>query len=103
MRTPDVLLILLALLALGTAALYAAHPGLVEPRTAERLERSRDVVRRYGLTDICLFTEANYTRHPSQADLFAPFQIHPGAWDSFPSGSHVAPPRPVDKSRAVAP
>jgi len=48
---------------------------------------------RLGLTDLALFTEARYTRHPTQADRFAPFQDHPGALEHFPSGSVVAPPR----------
>lgn len=50
------------------------------------------MVRRLGLTDLALFTEARYTRHLTQADRFAPFQDHPGALEHFPSGSLVAPP-----------
>ncbi len=50
------------------------------------------MVRRLGLTDLVLSTEARYTRHPSMADRFAPFQDHPHAFDHFPSGSVVAPP-----------
>ncbi|OGR23620.1 MAG: hypothetical protein A2X58_02295 [Nitrospirae bacterium GWC2_56_14] len=45
-----------------------------------------------ALTDLALFTEARYTRHPSQADLHAPFQDHPSALEHFPSGSFVPPP-----------
>jgi hypothetical protein len=45
------------------------------------------------LTDLCLFTEARYTRHPALADLHSPFQDHPMALDHFPSGSLVTPPR----------
>jgi hypothetical protein len=44
-------------------------------------------------TDLALFTEARYTRHPSQADLHSPFQDHPSALEHFPSGSFVPPPR----------
>jgi len=58
----------------------------------ERLERSK-LVRTLQLTDLCLFTEARYTRHPAMADRFAPFQDHPGAMEHFPSGSLVTPPR----------
>lgn len=47
-----------------------------------------------GLTDLALWTEARYTRHPSQADLFSAFQDLPGALDHFPAGSVVAPPLP---------
>jgi len=42
---------------------------------------------RLGLTDLALFTEARYTRHPSQADLHSAFQDHPLALEHFPSGS----------------
>jgi hypothetical protein len=45
------------------------------------------------LTDLCLFTEARYTRHPSMADLHSPFQDHPLSLEHFPSGSLVTPPR----------
>jgi hypothetical protein len=49
-------------------------------------------VRQLGLTDLCLFTEARYTRHLSQADLHSAFQDHPGALEHFPSGALTAPP-----------
>jgi hypothetical protein len=51
------------------------------------------LVGRLKLTDLCLFTEARYTRHPAVADLHSPFQDHPMALDHFPSGSLVTPPR----------
>lgn len=50
------------------------------------------LVKELGLTDLCLFTEARYTRHPAMADLHSPFQDHPGAFEHFPSGSLVSPP-----------
>ena len=50
------------------------------------------LVKELGLTDLCLFTEARYPRHPAMADLHAPFQDHPGAFEHFPSGSLVTPP-----------
>jgi hypothetical protein len=63
----------------------------------------RAMVRRLGLTDLCLFTEARYTRHPSQADHFAPFQDHPQALEHFPSGSILAPPVPPPPGPGEAP
>ena len=51
------------------------------------------LIRELGLTDLALFTEARYTRHPSQADLHSAFQDHPGAIEHFPSGSLLLPPR----------
>jgi len=44
-----------------------------------------------GLTDLALWTEARYTRHPSQADYFTPFQDFPAAIDHFPAGSIISP------------
>ena len=56
-------------------------------------EASRVLVQKLQLTDLCLFTEARYTRHPSMADLHSAFQDHPLALDHFPSGSLATPPR----------
>jgi hypothetical protein len=56
-------------------------------------EASRVLVQELQLTDLCLFTEARYTRHPSMADLHSAFQDHPLALEHFPSGSLAAPPR----------
>ncbi|MDD2733094.1 MAG: hypothetical protein PHF56_04070 [Desulfuromonadaceae bacterium] len=43
------------------------------------------------VTDLCLTTEARYTRHPSMADRHAPFQEHPLTLEHFPSGSLIMP------------
>ena len=56
-------------------------------------EASRIMVQQLQLTDLCLFTEARYTRHPSMADLHSAFQDHPLALEHFPSGSLATPPR----------
>ena len=45
-----------------------------------------------GLTDLCLFTEARYTRHPSMADRGTAFQDHPMSLEHFPSGAIVPVP-----------
>lgn len=55
------------------------------------LKEKGDLVRRLDLTDLCLFTEASYTRHLSQADFHTPFQDHPFSLEHFPSGSLVKP------------
>ena len=52
----------------------------------------RAMVKQLRLTDLCLFTDASYTRHPSQADLHTAFQDHPASLEHFPSGSLLAPP-----------
>jgi len=43
-----------------------------------------------GLTDLCLATEARYTRHPAVSDPLAPFMDHPGSLEHFPTGSFWA-------------
>jgi hypothetical protein len=63
----------------------------------QRLDRAfvqerREIVRVLTLTDLCLFTEARYTRHPSMSDLYAPFQDHPMSLEHFPSGSIMTVP-----------
>lgn len=45
-----------------------------------------------GLTDLCVATEARYTRHPAVSDPMSPFMDHPGAIEHFPSGSFWAAP-----------
>jgi len=79
---------------LGALALEACWlHAVARRREAADHAASAAVVRRLGLTDLALFNEARYTRHPTQADRFAPFQDHPHALEHFPSGSVVAPPR----------
>jgi hypothetical protein len=77
---------------IGLIAVHARHSQATA--TGVRLERA-ELVRTLKLTDLCLFTEARYTRHPAMADRFAPFQDHPGAMEHFPSGSLVTPPRAI--------
>jgi hypothetical protein len=58
---------------------------------AELRERAR-LAGELMLTDLCLFTEARYTRNPSLADLHSAFQDHPFSLEHFPSGSFISPP-----------
>lgn len=51
----------------------------------------RQLVEHLGLTDLALCSEARYTRHPSQADIFTPFQDFPGSLEHFPTGSLLVP------------
>ncbi len=77
--------------ALGLAlAAMALHAQLAGERGTPGRAR---LVGQLGLSDLALFTEARYTRHPSQADLHSAFQDHPMAFDHFPSGTLVPPPR----------
>lgn len=58
----------------------------------DHIQHQSEIVQTLALTDLCLFTEARYTRHPSMADIYAPFQDHPMSFEHFPSGSLMAPP-----------
>jgi hypothetical protein len=91
MRKSDVF-ILVTCLNLALLLLLAVHARLGENAAAASLAVSAGLVKEFRLTDLCLFTEARYTRHPSMADFHAAFQDHPGALDHFPSGSLVSPP-----------
>lgn len=68
------------------------HAKAQEDRAMRQRQSSIALVRSLGLTDLCLFTEARYTRHPAMADRHAAFQDHPMGLDHFPSGSLVTPP-----------
>lgn len=81
------------------AGLLLVHPIYVRGGFDERLEKHRTVTRALGLTDPCLFTEARYTRHLSQADLHSAFQDHPLAMEHFPSGSMVLPPEHLIRAK----
>ena len=81
-------------LAAGLALAAALAIGQMERQRMEPALRAQaSLVRRLGITDLCLFTEARYTRHPSQADRFAALQDHPLSLEHFPSGSLVPAPR----------
>lgn len=83
------------LLALGLAlvafAATFADAALRSRAEAPRMAARAELVGALGLTDLSLFTEARYTRHPSQADLHSAFQDHPLALEHFPSGSLLPP------------
>jgi hypothetical protein len=92
----------LLLLATGLAALLAAflHAALSQPQRRAVMQANRELVAALGLTDPALFTEARYTRHLTQADLFTPFQDSPASFEHFPSGALVLPPPQIRKSKA---
>jgi len=98
MRKSDWALISLACLAM-LFMLTFVDAGIRQRLTAEA--PGRGLVSELGLTDLCLFTEARYTRHLSQADWHTPFQDHPAALEHFPSGS-LAPPPYESFARAAA-
>ena len=73
-------------------SLLVIHAG-TKPAKALAIQSScAGLVEELLLTDICLFTEARYTRNPAMADLHSSFQDHPLSLEHFPSGSLVTPP-----------
>lgn len=71
--------------------LHARHAQLL---SAGELDPHPAELRNLHVTDLCLTTEARYTRHPAMADRHAPFQEHPLALEHFPSGALILPPLP---------
>jgi hypothetical protein len=99
MRKSSIFLVytLSLLLLLG---LVLIQSSLGKKTRAEVLQARIELVSRHGLTDLCLFTEARYTRHPTQADFHSPFQDSPLTFEHFPSGSLMSPPPSLRKSHA---
>ena len=91
LRPSSVLFRTLALL-LTLFALTLMHAAAQRAADRHRLREVARLAADLGLTELALFSEAPYARHPSQADRYAPFQNHPLALDPFPSGSFVAVP-----------
>jgi hypothetical protein len=85
-----------ALIILGAGisllSLTFADGALLRRQRAGALARRAEMARTLQLTDLCVTSEARYTRHPSQADLQSMFQDHPLSLEHFPSGSVLAPP-----------
>jgi hypothetical protein len=78
-------------------ALMFTDASVRERAGAVSLQAKADLVGKLDLTDLCLFTEASYTRHLSLADLHTPFQNGPMSLEHFPSGSLVTPPAAIRK------
>jgi len=65
-------LAILLLATLGMLASWARQAAADLDRN--RLPAMRQLVRTLQLTDLALWSEARYTRHPAMADLFSAFQ-----------------------------
>jgi hypothetical protein len=90
-RNSSRVFVLLSIL-LALFLLTFADSAMRRAGSADTLAENGRLVAELGLTDLCLFTEARYTRHPSQADLHSAFQDHPLGLEHFPSGSLLPPP-----------
>jgi len=80
-----------ALLIVLFLASFADAGRLAQTRTGEQAGRA-ELAAKLQLTDLALFTEARYTRHPALADLHSAAQDHPLSLEHFPSGSLMPPP-----------
>ncbi|MCU0588574.1 MAG: hypothetical protein MUF52_10495 [Syntrophobacteraceae bacterium] len=83
---------MITLAGLLLVAAMAAHSVLLAASEEARLRQRAEWVARLGLSDLCLFTDARYARHPVMADLHTPFQDYPFAFEHFPSGSILGVP-----------
>lgn len=97
MRPANLVLLVFAC-AIGGFALTFADAARLRADSAASSADMAQIVERLGLTDPVLFTEARYTRHPTQADLQSAFQDHPVAFEHFPTGSLVPPPAGILKA-----
>jgi len=91
----SILFLLFTALLLALCLSLPLHAGF-EQRHAQGIP---ELLRNLRVTDLCLVTEARYTRHPAMADRHAPFQEHPVALEHFPSGSLLLP----NRSQGISP
>jgi hypothetical protein len=92
MRKSTLYLIYITLNSLVLFFCLFVHPVLTAKTHNGRITEEKMLMNALVITDLCLFTEAPYTRHPSQSDFHVAFQDHPMALEHFPSGSLVSPP-----------
>ena len=72
------------------ASILYIHSMAATRNYSVHLNKRQKIVSVLELTDFVLSTDARYTRHPSQADIFTPFQDCPASIEHFPSGSIIA-------------
>ena len=99
MRKSNIFFLFIAI-CVGFYGLMIAHASFKKKAGLNHLQVKINMVKRFALSDLCLFTEASYTRHLSQADFHTAFQDGPIALEHFPSGSLLPPPSLVRKIHA---
>lgn len=90
--------VILIILEAAVAVSLYTHSVYTARHRSPELDSNKELVSVLSLTDPALWTEAHYTRNPTQSDRFAPFQDFPGAMEHFPAGSLVRPDA-VDRDR----
>lgn len=63
-----------------------------QDRVSQIYSAAAKIVTDLGLSDLCLSTEARYTRNPVATDKLVVVMDHPGGIDHFPSTLFWAPP-----------
>ncbi len=91
MRPSLILFLVLVTLLLADGGLYI-HMRHLHTRELKSSQIADITTSALGLSDLCVSTEARYTRHPAVSDAMAPFMDHPGAIEHFPTGSFWLPP-----------
>lgn len=90
MRPAVRFLILMFVIAAAQVSLIGlAHRQLVSSAGYER--QMRTAVTIFGLSDLCIATDARYIRNPALSDQLAPYMDHPGNIEHFPTGSFWVP------------
>jgi hypothetical protein len=80
---------------LSLLVVLAVHAHYGAKAAGPALAGTARLVGALELTDLCLFTEASYTRHLAMADLTTPFQDSPFTFEHFPTGALVGPPEQI--------
>jgi hypothetical protein len=93
MRPVQIFILIISFLLVLDTALYLRVLFLQEAVQRSAAPLNNIVTAGLGLTDLCLATEARYTRHPAVSDPLTPFMDHPGAIEHFPTGSFWAVPQ----------
>lgn len=89
MRPALVLALILLALTMLDAGLFL-QAGQRRAQWPTRMAPAGIATSALGLTDLCVATEARYTRHPAISDPLAPFMDHPASLEHFPTGSFWA-------------
>ena len=91
MRPSHILLVIILFFLILDSVLYLHASRLRETLRSDYAVQAIAVAG-LGLSDLCVATEARYTRHPAVSDAMVPFMDHPGAIEHFPTGSFWAAP-----------
>ena len=91
MRKSSIYLLYLSINVLFVGLMFV-HAAYTRQGATNMLTEKSEMVKELELTDLCLFTDARYTRHPAVADMNSAFQDMPMAFEHFPSGSLMTPP-----------